>query len=71
MRTSLEELYTQYESSIEKQKKTIEENRHRLNEAHRRHNLGEVARLNRLLHLLYEEKLEMEGAAVSLRQYLS
>ena len=30
MRTSLEELYTQYETSIEKQKKTIEENRRRL-----------------------------------------
>lgn len=68
---SIEELYRQYESSITLQKKTIEENRTRLNEARRRHNLGEVARLNKLLHVLYEEKLEMEGAAVSLREYIS
>ena len=71
MRASLEELYAQYEHSIEKQKKVIDEKRGKLKEAHRRHNLGEVARLNKLIHLLYEEKLEMEGAAVSLRQYLS
>jgi hypothetical protein len=68
---SIEELYTQYERSIEKQKSTIYDNRKRLHEAHRKHNLGEVARLNKLLHVLYEEKLEMEGAAVSLREYLS
>ena len=70
MRMSLEELYNQYECSIIKQKKTIEENRQKLNDARKRHNQGEVARLNRLLHLLYEEKLEMEGAAVSIREYL-
>ena len=70
MRTSLEELYTQYEHSIAKQKSTIEENRRKLKEAHLRHNLGEVARLNKLLRLLYEEKLEMEGAAISIREYL-
>lgn len=68
---SIEELYAQYEQSIKKQKKTIEENRLKLHEAHRKHNLGEVARLNRLLHVLYEEKLEMEGAAVSLREYIA
>ena len=70
MRTNgLEELYIQYERSIEKQKKAIEENRQKLRDAHSRHNLGEVARLNRLIHLLYEEKLELEGAAVSIREY--
>ena len=71
MRTSLEDLYRQYEFSIEKQKNIIAENRTKLKEAHKRHNLGEVARLNRLLHILYEEKLEMEGAAVSIREYLN
>lgn len=70
MRASLEELYNQYEYSIEKQKSTIAENRKKLNEAHLRHNLSEVSRLNKLLHILYEEKLEMESAAVSLREYL-
>ena len=70
MRTSLEDLYKQYEYSIEKQKKTIAENRQKLKEAHLKHNLGEIARLNRLLHLLYEEKLEMEGTAISIREYL-
>ena len=71
MRSSLEELYAQYESSITMQKKTIEENRQKLRLAQQKHNLGEVARLNRLLHLLYEEKLEMEGAAISIREYFS
>ena len=71
MRTSLEELYSQYEHSIELQKKTIEENRNRLKQAHLRHNLGEVARLNKLLKLLYEEKLEMEGATISMREYFN
>ena len=71
MRSSLEELYAQYESSITMQKKTIEENRQKLHRAQQKHNLGEVARLNKLLHLLYEEKLEMEGAAISIREYFS
>ena len=69
MRTSLEELYTQYEHSIEKQKRTIEENRQKLKEAHLKHNLAEVARLNILLRTLYEEKLEMESAATGIREY--
>lgn len=71
MNTSLESLCTQYEYSIEKQKKTIEENRQKLKDARKNHNLGEVARLNKLLHLLYEEKLEMEGAAISMRAYFN
>lgn len=71
MRTSLEELHAQYESSIALQKKTIEENRRKLQLARQKHNLGEIARLNKLLHLLYEEKLEMEDAAISLREYFS
>jgi len=69
MRSSLEELHAQYERSIAKQKKTIEENRQKLKLAQQKHNLGEIARLNKLIHLLYEEKLEMEGAAISLREY--
>ena len=64
-------LYTILTEYLEKQKSTIDESRKKLHEAHRKHNLGEVARLNKLLHVLYEEKLEMEGAAVSLREYLS
>ncbi len=71
MRTSLEELHAQYERSIAIQKKTIEENRIKLKKAQQKHNLGEIARLNKLIHLLYEEKLEMEGAAISLREYFS
>lgn len=69
MRTSLEELHAQYEFSIAKQKKTIEENRQKLKIAQKKRNLAEIARLNRLLRLLYEEKLEMEGAAISMREY--
>ena len=71
MKTSLEELHAQYERSIAIQKKIIEENRMKLTQAQQRHNLGEIARLNKLLHLLYEEKLEMEGAAISMREYFS
>ena len=69
MRSSLEELYKEYENSIVKQKNLIEEKRQKLNEAQRKHNHSEVARLNRLLRVLYEEKLEMEGHAVSIREY--
>ncbi len=71
MRTSLEELHAQYERSIAIQKKIIEENRIKLKQAQQEHNLGEIARLNKLIHLLYEEKLEMEGAAISMREYFS
>lgn len=71
MRKSLEELYKEYELSIEKQKTTISEQRLKLNEAQKKHNLGETARLNRLIHLLYVEKLELEAAAIGLREYLS
>lgn len=69
MKKSLEELYREYELSIMKQKKTISEQQLRLKEAKQKHNLGEIARLNKLIHLLYIEKLELEGAAVGLREY--
>ena len=69
MTKSLEELYKEYEISIMKQKKTISEQQFKLKEAKQRHNLGEIARLNKLIHLLYIEKLELEGAAVGLREY--
>ena len=66
---SLEELYLQYEEAIKKQKSTIEENRALLKKARTANNLGEIARLNRYIKVLYEEKLELEGHAVSIREY--
>ncbi len=66
---SIEELYQQYETAIEKQKKIIEEYRIRLGKARKANDLGRIAILNRHLKLLYEEKLEMEGHAISLREY--
>ena len=67
---SIEELYLQYEDAIEKQKKIIDEYRVRLNKARKANDLGKIAILNRYIKLLYEEKLEMEGHAISLREYL-
>lgn len=69
MNTSLEELYLQYEKAIEKQKKTIDEYRLLLASARKNKDQGEVARLNRYIRLLYEEKLELEGHAVDMREY--
>lgn len=69
MNRSLEELYNDYELSINKQKQAINEQRLKLKEAQRKHNIGEVTRLNRLISLLYVEKLELEGAAVNIRSY--
>lgn len=69
MKTSLEELYKQYEKAIEKQKKTIEEYRILLKKAYTAKDQGEIARLNRYIRLLYEEKLEMEGHAIDMREY--
>lgn len=66
---SIEELYLQYETAIEKQKKVIEEYRTKLNKARKANDLGKIAILNRYIKLLYEEKLEMEGHAISLREY--
>lgn len=68
---SLEQLYEQYEAAIVKQKNTIEENRLLLKKARGAKNLGEIARLNRYLKVLYEEKLELESHAVSIREYLN
>lgn len=69
MKQSLEELYEQYQNAIEKQKKAIEEFTLKLQQARRKNDLGEVARLNRYLKVLYEEKLEMEGHAIGIREY--
>ncbi len=69
MNTSLEELYNQYQNAIEKQKMTIEEYRAKLNQARLSHNFAETAKLNKLIRLLYEEKLELEGHAISIREY--
>lgn len=71
MKTTLEELYLQYEQSIENQKKIIEENKIKLKQAQLKRNFNEVSRLTRLGRLLYEEKLEMESAAISLRGYFN
>lgn len=69
MKTSLEELYLQYENAIVKQKKAIKEYRALLKKAQAEKNQSEVVRLNRYIKLLYEEKLELEGHAVDMREY--
>ena len=66
---TLEQLYDQYVYSIEKQKKLIDDYRHRLHDAQRHHRQSDVARLNKQLYLLYEEKYELEGHAAEMRGY--
>lgn len=71
MNTTLEELAKEYEQSVAVQKKVIESNRKKLLYARRKGNFSEVKRLTTLLQVLYDEKVELEEKANTLRNYYS
>ncbi len=71
MNTTLEELAKEYEQSVAVQKKVIESNRKKLLQARRKGNFTEVKRLTTLLQVLYDEKIELEEKANTLRNYYS
>ncbi len=71
MNRTLEDLAKEYDRSVIIQKQVIEINRKRLTQARRKGNYNEVRRLSELLHVLYEEKSEMEEKANRLRNYYS
>lgn len=66
---TLEQLYDEYVTSIEKQKMLIDEYRLKLREAEKKRRQGDVAEINRHLNLLYEEKYELEGRAAEMKGY--
>ena len=71
MNTSLQDLANEYDNSIKIQQKVIDSNRKKLQQARRQANFKEVKRLSALLHILYDEKSELEEKATRLRNYYS
>ncbi len=71
MNRTLEDLAREYDHSIMIQKEVIEINRQKLKKAQLKGNYNEVKRLTSLLHILYDEKCELEKKANRLRNYYS
>ncbi len=71
MNTTLQDLANEYDNSIKVQQKVIESNRKKLLQAQKIGNYKEVKRLATLLHILYDEKSELEEKANRLRNYYS
>lgn len=71
MNNELRELSKTYEESISVQDKVIASYRKKLNEAHKKFNMKEVARLNSLIRVLYEERMELQLSAHQMKKYLS
>ena len=71
MNTTLKDLAREYDHSIKIQKEVIEINRQKLKNARMKGNYNEVKRLTSLLHILYDEKCELENKANRLRNYYS
>ncbi len=71
MSNELRELSKTYEECISVQDKVIASYRKKLNEAHKKFNMKEVARLNSLIRVLYEERMELQLSAHQMKKYLS
>lgn len=71
MKLSLEELGKEYEKSIVIQKQVIDANRKKLHEARKKGDFKEIKRLSTLLHVLYDEKYDLEEKANRLKNYYS
>lgn len=67
---TFDELYSEYQKSIEIQKGVIGRYRLAIMKANKKSNMGEVERLNRILCVLYEEKSELEERTAEMRNYL-
>lgn len=70
MFSSMRELCIQYEYSIKVQKDVIAQYREKLRVAQRKRDYKEVQRIQSLLHILYDEKYELEEKAGEIRRYL-
>lgn len=71
MENELSILSKTYEECIAVQEKVIAGYRKKLNEAHKSYNMKEVQRLNSLLRVLYDEKMELQMTAHQIEKYLS
>ncbi len=67
---SFDELYSEYQKSIEVQKGIIGRYRIELSRAIKKSNMSEVKRLNSVLCVLYEEKSELEERAAEIGKYI-
>ncbi len=66
----MEQLYREYEKSLEIQNKVIKTNTEKLRRARASCNCKEIKRLNTLLRTLYEEKYELEEKSRALGKYI-
>ena len=71
MTNTLRDLGNTYEDCIIVQRRVIDSYRKKLNEARKNYNWKEVQRLNALLRVLYDEKIELERAAHDIDKYYS
>ena len=71
MNRTLQDLANEYDDSIKVQQKVIEINRKKLLQAQKQGTYKEVKRLSTLLHILYDEKSDLEKKANRLRNYYS
>ncbi len=67
---SFDELYFEYQRSVEVQKGVIGRYRIELLKATKKSNMNEVKRLNSILCVLYEEKRELEERTAEIGKYL-
>lgn len=67
---SFDELYFEYQRSVEVQKCVIGRYRLELLKATKKSNMNEVKRLNSILCVLYEEKRELEERTAEIGKYL-
>lgn len=71
MPNTLRDLGNTYETCIAVQQQVIDNYRKKLNEARKNYNWKEVQRLNSLLRVLYDEKVELERVAHDIDKYYS
>lgn len=71
MENELRELSKTYEECLAVQEKVIAAYNKRLKTARQEFNMKEVARLNALMRVLYDEKMELQLTAHQIRKYLS
>lgn len=71
MENELRVLSKTYEECIAVQEKVIETYRKKLKEARSKYNMKEIQRLNSLLRVLYDEKMELQMTAHQIEKYLN
>lgn len=68
---TIEDLYETYQDAVKNHKVLLAEYRKKLHEAKQSHNQSKIAEINRIICVLYEEKLELESKTEELRAYVT